>query len=413
MDSFASLFSKARLYSASSSAYSSSSRADPLRARRLLIEQRRSMDLVADLTIVKSVDFVSRLMVSSCYLVKFVKFERDTFAHLPQHQLYILEAATSDSGQTRLEIHELSLQEPPARLIVGFLQEDLKRVLEKFKEFSCAKYAGRLVPFMWLKFGKVLLQSRSGSLEGHKSFMPREVEMMSGREFSKTFDNSVSEEKFSLLQKFAQRNSCKSWSKERYHIQVSDEARPDTLLWCVCTYSNGDEETSLASGESTKSTLTLLKVRLIPTRHMITDVACVGKSHDIRLMFCIKEYIALSEEESQDLDSCLCKASVDDTVKGGLSWPLGSKQSTSGRLKVLQNVHKIKEGVLGSKLTWSFEKCNRVEFKASSGRISYEVSVRPTIYHEFCKAREDRTVEELMSSVADVIHEVWEGCIES
>ncbi|MCO5552133.1 hypothetical protein L7F22_005643 [Adiantum nelumboides] len=374
----------------------------------------RNRELVPDVRIVKSAGFVSRLIVSCSQLVKFDKFEGETFAHLQQHQLYILEAADKASGSE--EIYEGSLQEPPPRHIVGLLQEEITRVLEKFKELACAKNAGRVVPLMWLEFGKVLFHNRSVSLEEHRSFTPKEVEMMSGggREVYKTFDNGVSRENFSLLQRCAKKNSLQSWSNERYAIQVSDEARPNTHLWCVCAYSKGDEHTTLASRESTKLALTLLKVKLIPIRYLISDVAFVGKSYDIRLKFFTKNYLtALSEEESEDLEACLSKASIDHSAKGGLRWPLGSKQSTSGRFKVVGSVHQMKEFFVDSRLRWSLKRCNRVEFKASSGRISYEVSVRPNVYHKFCKAQEDRAVEELMSSVADTIQEVWEECVES
>ncbi|MCO5552132.1 hypothetical protein L7F22_005642 [Adiantum nelumboides] len=319
----------------------------------------RNRELLPDVTIVYTADFVSRLIVSCCQLVNFSKFEGDTYAHLQHHQLYILEDADKTSGSQ--EIYEGSLQEPPPRCIVGLLQEEITRVLEKFKELACAKNAGRVVPLMWLEFGKVLFHSRSGSLEEHTSFTPKEVEMISSeREVYVTFDTGISRENFFLLQRCAQKNPLQSWSNERHAIQVLDEARPNIHLWCVCACSKGDEHTNLGSRASTKLALTLLKVKLIPIRYLISDMAFAGKSYDIWLKFFTKNYLtALSEEESEDREACLSKASIDHSAKGGLQWPIGSKQLTSGRFK----------------------------------------------------AQEDQAVEELMSSFADAMQEVWEECV--
>lgn len=196
--------------------------------------------------------------------------------------------------------------------------------------------------------------------------------------------------------------------------------RPGVTLLCVCSILDVNEQ-SLNPGERlhplettnpAKCILVLKRVRLRVVRHMVGDVACVGKSRDIRLIFNTQENItSLSEEELGDLKSSFSKASVNSTAKGGLQWPLGSKHSTSGRFHAVSSSHEKHKLVVGGGLKWRLQTCNRIEFKASTGRLSYEVSLRPIIYHEFCKGREDRNTEELLQSIEHLLQRVWLDCI--
>ena len=78
---------------------------------------------------------------------------------------------------------------------------------------------------------------------------------------------------------------------------------------------------------------------------------------------------------------------IDENVKGGLHWPLGSTCSASGRFKIVGSWHKKQTNVIGAGLKWYLQEVNRVEFKFSSGRSSYEVAVKPLNFRECFKVR--------------------------
>ncbi|KAH7288060.1 hypothetical protein KP509_31G010100 [Ceratopteris richardii] len=271
--------------------------------------------------------------------------------------------------------------------------------------------ADRIVPRVAIKFGKVIFHCRGGSLERSGGFLRNAIEAKDGRlrDLSKTFDNSVSEEKYSLLYNIAFRNAEKTWSRERYTVQVSDETNPGKQLLCVCMGAKSNEQLQHCSISSSGSCLKMIKVKFATVRYFICDMACVKKTSDIRLMLCTKNYCTgLNEEELEDLESCFSNVSLIPNVKGGLHWPAGSKQSRSGRFKVLGSTHSEKVVFVGRGLRWSLQKRNRIEFKASSGRVSYEVNIRPTSYDKFCQGPEDMSIEDLLSLILEVIDQAWE-----
>lgn len=414
----------------------------PSSSRNPQLRAKSRKGLLPDVNIHKSCDFINRFtIVLDEHLngqdVEFARFDGETFAHLQHSVLYTLKAARTDtadldahSGRQGISpgndqiIGKLSLQDTrkPVKFIIGALQTDLREVLERFKSFAQADTRDRIIPLMSLRFGRLLFQTSRGSFDWGGSYIPANVEkhLQRGGDLSKTFDNGLSGTEFTFLHELAHRNVLQSWSKERFAIEVVDKMRPDSHLWCVCFLSKLNEQSSNPAEihhlSETKGPaehfLEMKKVKVSPVRHMIGDVACIGKSRDIRLIFVIKEYLCgLTEAELHDLKSSFSKAYIDDNVKGGIRWPLGSMCSTSGRFKVVGSLHEIQTTVIGGGLRWRLQKCNRVEFKASSGRISYEVSVKPTIFNEFNKGHKEWSTEELMLSIEELLQQIWIDCI--
>jgi hypothetical protein len=96
--------------------------------------------------------------------------------------------------------------------------------------------------------------------------------------------------------------------------------------------------------------------------------------------------IVKQQEELQDLGSCFSNVRINNNVKGGLHWMAGTSSSTSGRFKVVACHHELLTYVIGGGLKWRFQKRNRGEFKAASGRVTYEVTVNPAVFSLFRKA---------------------------
>ncbi|KAF1878689.1 hypothetical protein Lal_00047360 [Lupinus albus] len=97
--------------------------------------------------------------------------------------------------------------------------------------------------------------------------------------------------------------------KDVFRVQLSDANRPETTISCKCSIMK----------ELNK--LKLYKIELNQVRQMVTDISCLTKNMDLRLMLCSKRILKV-------LKSLIESAVLDPNVKGGLRWPLG--KSTSG-----------------------------------------------------------------------------------
>ncbi|KAI3926010.1 hypothetical protein MKW98_028146 [Papaver atlanticum] len=97
-------------------------------------------------------------------------------------------------------------------------------------------------------------------------------------------------------------------------IGVTDKSCPDVSFSCKCT----------ATGIGG---LELEKARLIQTnneRHMIVDIACVGKDLDLRLMLSTRKIVTKpTDEEKHGLKKVIKSAAVDRNVKGGSNLETG------------------------------------------------------------------------------------------
>ncbi|KAI5062168.1 hypothetical protein GOP47_0022707 [Adiantum capillus-veneris] len=351
------------------------------------------------------------LLHMSCQHVKFATFDRETFAHLQCLQLYTLTPDLDNPGQ--LNSTEVIGHIP--RNPVNVWKEDLKEVLDKFGRFACAECRNRIVPTFFLQFGRNLFHNhrfqksqQSCRVPWVSSYTPENLERnFETRRLSKTFDPNLSMEEFVFLRKFAHKNALHTHWGEQIRVQVEDVMKPGSDLWCICSISEHNEQSVnpgmrddiLEIKGSAKSVLELKEVMLLPVRHMIGDVACVGKIADIRLAFLTHEYPELTEMELSDLKSLLNKASIDSR---GVHWPSDSdRDSSSGRFKVVGKTHSIFSVVIGGGMKWHL-----IDFKSA-----YQVYVEPIICEEFCEGKEDWNTEQAILSMEELLLRVWADCI--
>ncbi|XP_019426694.1 PREDICTED: uncharacterized protein LOC109335085 [Lupinus angustifolius] len=105
--------------------------------------------------------------------------------------------------------------------------------------------------------------------------------------------------------------------KDVFRVQLSDANRPESTITCKCSIMK----------ELNK--LKLFKIELNQVRQMVTDISCLTKNVDLRLMLCSKRILTvLKDDEMGCIQSLIESAVLDPNVKGGLRWPLG--KSTSG-----------------------------------------------------------------------------------
>ncbi|KAI5079588.1 hypothetical protein GOP47_0005067 [Adiantum capillus-veneris] len=364
--------------------------------------------------------------------VEFARYHGTSFTHLTPHELYTLTRDRqyfSNISLENTESHSSVSGNAFAKAIADAMGEAIKNVLDTFR-LCLAKYEAylaenkhdKLVPVIWLRFGKLFFRSTyPGCFDWSMYYTPESVKRkVSQRMLLKTFDPCLSKEEFKTLYRIAKESSdFRVLKKERFSIKVTDEQRPETHLSCKCLCSppsaTGNYQT-LQSGDALKdplkAVLELKKVRLSPVRHMIGDVACIGKTKDIRLAFQIEEeLIILSEDELADIKSTFINARIEESCKGGLHWPLHNMSSTSGRFKVVEGLHMRETLVMSGGLRWSFRRCNGVKFEACSGRVSYEVYVKPAICQEFCKGREQFDSDKLMESIERLLEHVSTYCL--
>lgn len=151
--------------------------------------------------------------------------------------------------------------------------------------------------------------------------------------------------------------------KEFYHVKLSDNSRPDSIISCKCRVVKDGKK------------LECFKAGLNPLRHLVIDISCLDKNLDLRLMLYTKRIlIALSDEEKDSIKDIISCAILDPDAKGGLRWPLG-KESCGGRYNVVGAWHTKGKTYKNSSMRLKVRHADRFDFKTSSGEVTSEVTI--------------------------------------
>ncbi|XP_068341426.1 uncharacterized protein [Pyrus communis] len=105
---------------------------------------------------------------------------------------------------------------------------------------------------------------------------------------------------------------------------------------------------------------------------MVTNISCLNKNLDLRLMLCTKIVTAFADDEMQSIRDVISLAIQDSNVKGGLRWPLG-KAFSGGRYKVVVIWHTITTTYENPSLKLKLRHANRFDFTTSAGETGWEV----------------------------------------
>ncbi|OIV90761.1 hypothetical protein TanjilG_15494 [Lupinus angustifolius] len=149
--------------------------------------------------------------------------------------------------------------------------------------------------------------------------------------------------------------------KDVFRVQLSDANRPESTITCKCSIMK----------ELNK--LKLFKIELNQVRQMVTDISCLTKNVDLRLMLCSKRILTvLKDDEMGCIQSLIESAVLDPNVKGGLRWPLG--KSTSGdRFSVCGVWHTIIKVYANPSIKLKVRFVDRFDFRTSMGESASEV----------------------------------------
>ncbi|KAI3859965.1 hypothetical protein MKW92_012984 [Papaver armeniacum] len=184
--------------------------------------------------------------------------------------------------------------------------------------------------------------------------------------------------------------------KEYYYVRVTDKSCPDVSFSCKCT----------ATGIGG---LELEKARLIQTnneRHMIVDIACVGKDLDLRLMLSTRKIVTKpTDEEKHGLEKVIKSASVDRNVKGGLRFPL-ENESFEGRYRVTGIGHTTSRCFKNSAISIKLNKADRYDFITSTAEVTNQVVLNMDAISEKLKGSNLETGQ-LAKMLEDNMELIW------
>eukprot|EP00850_Spirogloea_muscicola_P020736 SM000225S07015 [mRNA] locus=s225:27516:29449:- [translate_table: standard] len=177
---------------------------------------------------------------------------------------------------------------------------------------------------------------------------------------------------------------------EREDRYLEDATRPDRcLLKLVCGLDDGGSGASL-SGSSGTPRLTLQQVKVEPLRHMVVDVACVGRHSDLRLS--LRTELVLDnivDDERAAMEAIVAGAVPDASALGGLAWPSdfgvdyggagtsAGDGATVGRGPFTVRGVRRHQGcrIVGAARTWQLQEVSGAELRAGTGRLTFEAEV--------------------------------------
>ncbi|KAJ4814785.1 hypothetical protein LUZ62_027351 [Rhynchospora pubera] len=182
---------------------------------------------------------------------------------------------------------------------------------------------------------------------------------------SKTFYTDVSEEYITeveelLVGKFGFKFEA---AKEHYHVKIFDKGQPDSTISCKCTASHDGN-------------IELYKIELNQLRYMVTDISCVSKNFDLRIMLTTKKKLKkLDADVANGIDQLISAAVTDSDVKGGLRWPLG-KESVADRFVIVGVWHTKYKALSRDKIRVKMRLADRFDYRTSTGEAANEVSFK-------------------------------------
>ncbi|KAL9381942.1 hypothetical protein Peur_024977 [Populus x canadensis] len=152
--------------------------------------------------------------------------------------------------------------------------------------------------------------------------------------------------------------------KDIYTVKLSDNTRPDATVLCRCIVLENKK-------------LHLYKVALNQVRQMVTDVSCLDKNLDLRLMLCTSRILtSLTDEEMNSLRDLINSAVLDSDMKGGLRWPLGEEASSCGRYSVIGVWHTVTKAYKSSSFRLKARDADGYNFKTGTGETLREIYLK-------------------------------------
>ncbi|XP_038726401.1 uncharacterized protein LOC120017292 [Tripterygium wilfordii] len=181
--------------------------------------------------------------------------------------------------------------------------------------------------------------------------------------------------------------------KHIYHVKMLDMTRQDELISCKCSV-------------TTDNRLELRKVQLNPIRYMVTEIACLEKSKDLKLMFCAKRILtSLTDDEKCSIRALISSAVLDTNVKGGLRWPLG-EASSGDRYSVIGVWHTISKAFSSPSLRLKLIHTDRFDFKISDGEATNDIVLKlKGVVSELQKHKSQDSVSVMLE---DTLKLIWD-----
>ncbi|KAJ9131949.1 hypothetical protein P3X46_034848 [Hevea brasiliensis] len=119
-----------------------------------------------------------------------------------------------------------------------------------------------------------------------------------------------------------------------------------------------------------------IKVELNPVRQMVTDVLCLEKNLDLRLMLFTKRILSTpTDDEMKSIRDLVSSAVLDSDAKGGLRWPLG-KTSFGNRYSVIGAWHTVTKAFRSQSLRLKVRHADRFDLRTGNGEVTREIYLK-------------------------------------
>ncbi|KAG6475794.1 hypothetical protein ZIOFF_065023 [Zingiber officinale] len=150
------------------------------------------------------------------------------------------------------------------------------------------------------------------------------------------------------------------YSQKECYIIKFNKTLGGSVITCKCKVAEGGG-------------LEIYKIEQNRLRHLVVDVSCVSKDHDLRLMLYSMEVSKTLDDAGIDvIKRLISDAIIDPNAKGGLRWSLG-KDSVDGTCSITKVWHVKCKNFKSQNMRINFRYADRFRHKISLGEVANEV----------------------------------------
>ncbi|XP_052184436.1 uncharacterized protein LOC127796378 isoform X2 [Diospyros lotus] len=346
--------------------------------------------------------------------------EEIEYAYYSKHRWFVTGSPGDDQFPSYAGLETISLKsfeqrsaEPPLMLVLdAHVAQDVKEsdgdvrkrpweyVAENVREFLLSSFQKQELegkPTLLARFGKILFPGKSlTNVEAGERKSVSETTLKQMKRYLYTnlpvafIQHVTSEAVPKLGLEFAE-------EKELYYVELSDSMRPDSVLLFKCKVMEDCKKLQVHKEH---------KIELTQVRHLTSDVSCLDKKLDLRLILYTKEvFTVFTDDEKHCIRNLVNSAVLNSEVKGGLRWPLG-QETSGGRFTVVKTWHTNAKIFQGSSMRLKVRDADRFDFLTSVGEVAREVSLKMTEISEPLKQNDQ--VDLVTRMLEDNLRLIWE-----
>ncbi|XP_010427123.1 PREDICTED: uncharacterized protein LOC104712030 [Camelina sativa] len=318
--------------------------------------------------------------------------EDNNFQLVPVSSLWRKDA--EEKSLVILAKSEIGKLETPWLWVTEKVEDDLIMGFDRAKKTLLRYKSEDVKPRLIVRFGKVVFHGVSSS----EALTDGPLTQSILEKLKKTFRTNVPKSYFENIGYGVVHNMafCVEEPKELYHVKVSDNTRPDITISCKCMVDQKHKR------------LNFYKAELNALRHLNLDVSCLDQDLDMRLLVDSKETLTnLSENEIKSLKELTDSAEIDQTVTGGLRWPLG-QNSCADRYRVCGVWHTATTTYINQTLRLQIREADRYDFRTGIGGTSREVNIKLKALSTILLKEENVEKKCVSDMLKDCLKAVWD-----